>query len=166
MAVLPVEKRAAVILLVNSGMRRGELFNLEWPDVDLLKGVAWITKTKGVVRTGTGRWVRLTPEMVELLKIMPRHEKDRRVLWQFTGNALTVAFKRAVRKAGLENLRLHDLRHTFATEIRKAGHGIDLIAQLLGHADLRQSQIYTHIGREDLDEAAKAIEGKFGEKIH
>lgn len=162
MEKLSLDKRPAVILLVNSGMRRGELFALEWHDIDFNKRVAWVARTKGGSRTGKGRWVRLTPEMVELLRSMPRLKDNSKVLWQFSPNALTVAYRRAVAAAKLHNLRLHDLRHTFATTLREAGVGIDVLADMLGHADLRQTQIYAHVGKGLLDKAAKSIEGKFG----
>lgn len=164
MAKLPVEKRPAVILLVNSGMRRGELFGLEWSDLNFKTGMAHVAKTKGGIRTGRGRLVKLTAEMVALLKHMPKLAGNEKVLWQFSSNALSVAFRRAVAAAGLHNLRMHDLRHTFATEVRRAGAGIDVIAQLLGHSDLRQSQIYAHIGQKALDKATRSIEGKFGDE--
>lgn len=169
MAKLPVEKRPAVILLVNSGMRRGELFGLEWSDLNFKTGMAHVAKTKGGTRTGRGRLVKLTAEMVALLKHMPKLAGNEKVLWQFSANALSVAFRRGVKAAGLHNLRMHDLRHTFATEVRRAGAGIDVIAQLLGHSDIRQSQIYAHIGQKALDKAARSIEGKFsdeGEQVH
>jgi site-specific recombinase XerD len=62
---------------------------------------------------------------------------------------------------------MHDLRHTFATTLRKAGYGIDVIAQLLGHADLRQTQIYAHIADETLNDAVASVQGQFvSTKIH
>jgi integrase len=161
MGALPIDKRPAVILLVNSGMRRGELCGLEWQDIDLEGRIAWAARTKAGVRTGRGRWVNLTPATLEILRMMPRKQDEPRILWQFTPNALTVAFRRAAKAARLHNLRLHDLRHTFATSVRQAGHGIDVIAQLLGHADLRQTKRYAHLGSEEMTTAADSIEGKF-----
>lgn len=158
---IPIEKRPAVILLVNTGMRRGELMNLTWPEVDLLNGTAWLPRTKGGIKSGKGRLVQLTPEMVTLLSSITRHETDPRVIWQFTADALSTAFRLAVRKAKIYNFHLHDLRHTFATEIRKEGAGIDLIAKLLGHADVRQSQIYAHISDDLLVDAVRSMKGKF-----
>jgi len=162
---IPVANRAAVVLLVNSGMRRGELMNLEWTDLNLVTGMAWIAKTKGGIRTGKGRWVKLNQEMCRLVGLQPRLAGNPKVFSQFTPNSLTVAFRRAVVAAGLNNFRLHDLRHTFATALRKAGIGIDVIAELLGHADLRQSQIYAHIADESLHQAVQSIEGQFTYRI-
>ena len=166
-AKVPREKRASVILLVNSGMRRGELMALEWSDINFSSGSAWVPRTKGGVRTGKGRWVKLTQEMCSLIASLPRAQANPRVIWQFTPEALTVAFRRAAAAAGLANFRMHDLRHTFATTLRKAGYGIDVIAQLLGHADLRQTQIYAHIADETLNDAVASVQGQFvSTKIH
>lgn len=98
---------------------------------------------------------------------LPHAQANPRVIWQFTPEALTVAFRRAAAAAGLANFRMHDLRHTFATTLRKAGYGIDVIAQLLGHADLRQTQIYAHIADETLTDAVASVKGQFvSTKIH
>jgi len=164
---VPLSKRAAVVLLVNSGMRRGELMALEWSDINFSSGTAWAARTKGGIRTGKGRFIELTPEMCSLLSTMPRNAENPRVIWQFTRNALTVAFRRAVKVAGLASFRLHDLRHTFATTLRKAGVGIDVIAQLLGHSDVRQTQIYAHIADESRKSAAATMGEQFGsKKVH
>jgi hypothetical protein len=79
----------------------------------------------------------------------------------FTANALTVAFSRAVRKAKISDFHLHDLRHSFATELRKRGNGLDVIAKLLGHSDLRMTQRYAHLGDEILEQATQSIQGVF-----
>jgi integrase len=161
LGALPIEKRPAVILLVNSGMRRGELCGLEWQDIDFEAKRAWAASTKAGIRTGQGRWITLTPAIVEILKMMPKKEGEPRVLWQFSANALSKTFGRTVRRARLVNLRLHDLRHSFATSVRQAGHGIDVIAQLLGHSDLRQTRRYAHIGSEEMQVAVDSLGDRF-----
>jgi len=157
----PEFMRAAVIVMVNSGMRRGELMGLEHADLNSQTGMGWIAKTKGGSRTGKGRWVRFTPDMVELLQAQPRQKDNRRIFWTFTANQLSVEIGRAVKRAGLENFRLHDLRHSFATTLREQGCGIDLIAKLLGHNDLRMTARYAHLGNKMLDDALATIGGKF-----
>jgi integrase len=90
--------------------------------------------------------------------------------WNFLShqarNALTMEIKRAVKKAGLMDFRLHDLRHSFATVLRSKGYGLDLIAKLLGHSDLRMTQRYAHVGDDLLMDAARAMAGTFPTEVH
>lgn len=161
LAATPLAMRPAVVLLVNSGMRRGEMMNLEWSDVNLETGTAWIATTKGGIRTGKGRWVRLQREMIELIKMLPPLASSQKLFWQFKATQLSTEIGRAIRRAQLRNLRLHDLRHTFATTIRQSGHGLDTIAKLLGHADLRQTKRYAHLAEEQMTQALESLAGRF-----
>jgi integrase len=150
---VPLVMRPAVIVLVNSGIRRGELMNLEHTDLDFERGVAYLPKTKN----GKPRWFRLGPEIIELLKGLDVQQGNPKVFWQFTRNNLSVTVKRAVRRAGIQDFRLHDLRHTFATQVRQNGHGLDVIQKLLGHSDPRMTQRYAHLGDDLLNQAARFI---------
>ena len=98
---------------------------------------------------------------MRILEKFPHKAEDDSVFWMFTANALTVAFSRAVRKAKISDFHLHDLRHSFATELRKKGNGLDVIAKLLGHSDLRMTQRYAHLGDEILEQATQSIQGVF-----
>lgn len=166
LTAVPEQMRAAVIVMVNSGIRRGELMGLEHADLNLKTGMGWIAKTKGGIRTGKGRWVRFTLDMVELLRAQPRQKGNPRVFWAFKANQLSVEIGRAVKRAGLENFRLHDLRHSFATSLKEEGFDIDIIAKLLGHSDLRMTMRYAHIGNKQLDEAVESISGRYRGRIN
>lgn len=163
---IPIQLRSAIVLLVNTGMRRGELLSLEWKDVDFINGLAWIAKTKGGIKTGKGRWVKLNASMVEIIKSTPKEKDNQKIFWFIDPDYLTQCFRKAVKKADLLNIRLHDLRHTFATVLRQEGIGIDVIAKLLGHSDLRMTQRYAHISDDTLAKATQAVEGKFDGKIN
>ena len=71
---------------------------------------------------------------------------------------VSVAFKRASRKAGIENLRFHDLRHDFASNLVQAGIDIYTVKELLGHKDLRMTVRYCHLASENLREAIKVLD--------
>jgi integrase len=156
---VPVVMRPAVILCVNTGLRRGELMNLRWTDLNSSKGVGYLPKTK----SGKPRWFHLSKDMIALIKDLPRKKDEPRVFWQFSPSALTVAFRRAVKRSGVADFHLHDLRHTFATQIRQQGqgHGLDALQKLLGHSDPRMTQRYAHLGDELLVQAASSIDGLF-----
>ena len=76
---------------------------------------------------------------------------------------LTVAFGRACKKAGIEDFRFHDLRHTTGSWLAMSGKDIYTIAKVLGHKDLRMSARYSHLSRQYLGEAVKALDGVFGD---
>jgi integrase len=99
------------------------------------------------------------------MKSLPKQKDNPMVFWQFSDNALSVALSRAIKRAGLSDFRLHDLRHSFATEIRQRGYGIDLLQKLLGHSDPRMTQRYTHLGDDMLIEAADSIKGLYSTEL-
>jgi len=73
---------------------------------------------------------------------------------------VSVAFKRAVKKAGIENLRFHDLRHDFASNLVQSGVDIYTVKELLGHKDLRMTERYCHLAPENLREAVQVLDKK------
>ena len=154
---LPEDKRAAAIILVNTGLRRGEIFSLQWSDLDFRHKIGYLKHTKN----RKPRWFILTPQMIETLKSIPRIKNNPKIFCLYSANALTIAIRRAAVKAGLHDFRLHDLRHTFATSIRQRGAGLDVVQDLLGHADPRQTRRYAHLGDEQLEDAARSIEKVF-----
>jgi site-specific recombinase XerD len=68
----------------------------------------------------------------------------------YSPSQVSVAFKRASRKAGIENLRFHDLRHDFASNLVQGGVDIYKVKELLGHKDLRMTVRYCHLAPENL----------------
>jgi integrase/recombinase XerC len=69
------------------------------------------------------------------------------------------AFKAAAKRAGVDEGRTHDLRHTFASWLRHAGVDLDVVQDLLGHASLITTQRYTHLGESKHDAIRSALEG-------
>jgi integrase len=79
------------------------------------------------------------------------------------GNMVSMAFRRAVKRAGVQAFRFHDLRHTFASWLRMAGHDIGTIQKLLGHKDLRMTIRYENLPTEFDREAVEGLDGILGE---
>lgn len=158
LAVVPHHFQTLFLFMVHTGCRRSEALALCWTEVDLANGFARISRDKA----NRGRVVNLNPTLVEALRMSPRAEGDDRVFfWCQDGDYVSQVFRQAVRVVGISNFRLHDLRHTFASWVRMAGHDIDLVAKLLGHSDLRMSQRYAHLSPKQLKEATGAMEGLF-----
>ena len=76
----------------------------------------------------------------------------------YTPSQVSSAFKRATRKAGIESLRFHDLRHDFASNLVQAGIDIYTVKELLGHKDLRMTVRYCHLAPENLRDAVRVLD--------
>lgn len=134
-----------VLFAVTTGMRRGELLGLRWPDVDLERGVAVIQHTKN----GDKRSVPIVPEVAALLR---EHGKVRRLdndmVFPSPGKRpvwFDPAWYAALDAAKVENFRFHDLRHTAASYIAMSHATLPEIAAVLGHRTLQMVKRYAHL---------------------
>ena len=137
------ELGALVRLAVETAMRRGELVDLRWKHVDLDKRTAHLPKTKN----GFPRTVPLSSRAVETLRTLPRRVDDR--VFGLHRGSVSEAFQRAVSRAGLENLRFHDLRHEATSRLADRLQAHEL-AKVTGHRDMRMVLRYYHPRAEDL----------------
>lgn len=132
--------KAFTILLLNSGLRRNEALSLTPSSVDWTNEIANLEKTKN----GEARHVPLNSTALEALRSLPR-PLDGGPLFPFKPNQISVEFKRAVRRAGIKDFKLHDARHTFASYAAMAGTGGRALQTLLGHKDGRMTARYSHL---------------------
>ena len=119
-------------------MRRSEILKLRWCDVNLENGYAFLYDTKN----GEDRRVPLTRRCIKVLIGMLRD--DERV-FPISANCLRLAWNRARRKAGINDLRFHDLRHEAVSQFFEMGMSVPEVALISGHKDLRQLFRYTHL---------------------
>lgn len=164
-AALTEDVRPAFRFLLLSGWRKGELAALRWSDLDLPAREA-STKIKG------GNTVRraLTTEMVVLLANQPRvgpyvftylcrQSRARRRKGQrypLTPSLLRDRWQEACTTAGIENLRIHDLRHTAGTRILRATGNLAAAKAALQHRNLKTTLRYAHVLNDDLRQALEA----------
>jgi integrase/recombinase XerC len=146
--------RAIVAFLYGSGARVAELAGLNWEDVDFRTGLVRLT--------GKGRKVRIVPAgdfAIRRLKDWREAQRGRGFGAVFTSRSdgrLSVRQVRnivhgAVGKAGLpQDMSPHGMRHSFASHLLEGGADIRTVQELLGHASLSTTQIYTHVTREKL----------------
>ena len=144
---------AAIRLLCLTGCREGEILGLRWSDVDLERGFLRLGDTK------TGRSIRpLGAPAAEILAAMPREEGSPFVLPGEKPGTHLVELKRvwaAVRHAAkLDGVRIHDLRHSFASVPAIGGDSLLVIRSLLGHADVKTTQRYAHLGDDPVKASA------------
>ena len=134
-----------VQLALETAMRQGELVSLRWENIDLNRCIADLPDTKN----GESRTVPLSSVAVRVLRGLPRGLHGQ-VFTGLTTEAIKRVYIRAVRRAGIDNLRFHDLRHEATTRLFELGLNIMEVASITGHKDLRMLRRYTHLKAEDL----------------
>ena len=144
---------AAIRLLMLTGCRKEEILGLKWDDVDLSAGELRLSDAKTGART-----VSLGPEAVEVLKGISRTDG---VPWVIVGKRagtrmrkLDDAWLRLRAQAGLEDVRIHDLRHSYASRALAIGESLPMIGRLLGHREIETTARYAHLERISVYEAA------------
>ena len=141
-------------LAIETGMRRGELVSLLWSNVSLERRTAHLPITKN----GHARTVALTPKAIGVLNALPR--KDARVI-PASGNAVRLAWERLRERAGVPELRFHDLRHEAVSRFFEMGLTVPEVALMSGHRDTRMLMRYTHLRPEAVAEKlARAAENR------
>lgn len=147
---IPYLKAFATVAL-NTGMRRNEVLSLTRKSIDWQNRSAALTETKN----GEARQVYLNDAALEALKALPPRMDGR--LFPLHSNQVSVAFIRAVRRAGIEDFRLHDCRHTFASYQAMAGIQPRGLQTLLGHRDGRMTARYSHLSDAYLKAAVDGV---------
>ncbi len=149
---------AAIRLLIFTGCRRNEILTLKWEHVDLERGCLWLLDSK----TGP-QMVALGAPAIELLSAHPRIDGNPYVLpgalpgKHYVG--LEKAWRRLRSRAGLDDVRLHDLRHSFASMGAGTGESLVLIGSLLGHRNPATTARYAHLSNDPLRAAVDRIAG-------
>jgi len=137
-------------LLLWTGARRREILNLHWQDCDFDKKSALLTKTKGK----RNRRVPLLPQVIEALE--PVKKDIGRIFPTWHPDTTSHWFHALAKECGIV-ARLHDLRHSAATYMLNSGIQIQVVKEILGHAHLSTTMIYSHV----LDEIAAKEMQKF-----
>lgn len=140
--------RPIVVIALNTGMRRGEILGLTWSNVDLVRGLIYVTNTK----SGVNRIIPINKTVKAELEALEREgERVFNIDW------IKRSFMSALREAKIKNFRFHDLRHTAATRLADAGADAFTIAAILGHSTIQMSARYTHATDERKRRALEAI---------
>jgi len=152
-----------VLLLMNTGMRRGEMFNLRWQDVDFNN--KRITVVGNTSKTGQTRYIPLNDEAFRVLDIWQRQTKRQsgHVFVGKNGQRFTnidKAWKVLLRDAKIHDFRMHDLRHHFASRLVSAGVDLNSVRELLGHTDIKMTLRYAHLAPAHLSDAVAVLNNR------
>ena len=134
-----------IVFAIETGMRRGEILGLRWEHVDLDRRIAYLPLTKN----GSSREVPLSTKAVRVLA-KQRQRNDTPSLFPVTLNGFRLAWDRLRRRAGLSDLRFHDLRHEAISRFFELGLNIPEVAVISGHKYPRMLFRYTHLRVVDL----------------
>lgn len=136
--------KAIVLTALESGMRKGELLDLMWDNIDLEHGLILLKQTK----TGERREIPMTDTLKELFIGLRKQTDGKFVFLSSRGKPLgniRQAFETACRKVDIEDFRFHDLRHTFASHLVMSGADIRTVQEVLGHKTLQMTERYSHL---------------------
>jgi integrase len=147
---------AAIKLLVFTGARLGEILGLEWEWINFERGEARLPDSKTGAKT-----LHLPAPALEVLAGLPRREGVPYVLGGKRGTTFVEEPWRRIRKAaGLDDVRLHDLRHSFASVAAAGGMGLPIIGKMLGHTQAQTTQRYAHLASDPVKAAAAQVADK------
>jgi len=150
-----------VVFAINTGMRRNEILTLKWPQVDLDRRVLTLLITKNKDKRG----IPMNATVQELLRSKATKRKNSGYVFpsevgnQIDPHNMERAFRKARKAAGLNDVRIHDLRHTAASRMAQAGIDIYKVGTILGHKDVRMTMRYAHLNVESLREGVDALMG-------
>ena len=133
-----------VQLAIETACRRGEILSLEWGDVDLKSRTIHLAITKN----GDPRTVPLSSKAVEILQAIPRNLDGR--VFPIPWTALHQAFKKACKRAGIVDLKFHDLRHTATSRLAEKLPNVIELSAVTGHKSLAMLKRYYHVKPEVL----------------
>jgi len=151
-------------ILYYTGMRKGELINLTWKNVNLKNGQETLTVISSEdfrTKTGKKRTIPLRTEAIKIIKAQ-KGKDDKYVFVSREGKKIHPekpyhAMKKALEKAGLEG-DVHKLRHTFASHCVIKGKSIYEVKELLGHRDIKTTMIYAHLSPNNLRSVVDVLE--------
>ena len=136
-----------VIVALHTGMRRGEILNLKWHDIDFRRGIIYLLKTKNSEK----REIPMNEAVRTALIKVRKHPESAYVFcdkrgWPFY--SVRTSFFTALKKSDIVNFRFHDLRHTFASQLVMSGVDLNTVRELMGHKSLEMTLRYSHLSQD------------------
>ncbi|MDR6796843.1 tyrosine-type recombinase/integrase [Acinetobacter calcoaceticus] len=146
---------ALVKFLLITGVRKREAMDVKWTDINLDTGVWLLTHNK----SGKARHINLNHEALNIIKAMLRCSEyvfaNPKTLLPF--NDMRKTFDKIMDSANISNIRIHDLRHNFASAAVNSGQSLFIVQHLLGHASPQTTQRYAHLQSSTLKQASEQV---------
>mgnify|MGYP001594153268 CR=1 FL=1 len=149
---------AIIVTALNTGMRKGEILNLKWSNVDLKNRVITVEKTKNDE-------IRKIPMNQKLTDTLEGGKKVSKGEYVFSENGkpyrdVKTGWWTALENAKIENFTFHGLRHTFGSRLGMAGVDIRTIRELMGHKDIKMTMRHSHPTPEHKKRAVEVLDGE------
>lgn len=145
----------AVLLSINTGLRRGELLSLSWADIAMDEKLLTVRGTSA--KSGDTRYIPLNDEALKLLKDWRKNSLDGQHVFSVTTSFKT-SWNALLERAKVTRFRWHDLRHHFASRLVQAGVPLNTVRELLGHGSLAMTLRYAHLApNQTRDAVAKLV---------
>ncbi|MDA2920805.1 site-specific integrase [Desulfobacterota bacterium AH_259_B03_O07] len=133
-----------LVTAINTGMRKGEILNLKWEDVNLIDGYIAIRDSKN----NDSRMIPINKVLMQTLKSVKGNDSGEYIFSHNNGDdsvkTFKTAFNSAIRRSGVEKFRFHDLRHTFASNLVMKGVDIVTVQELMRHKSINMTKRYSH----------------------
>jgi site-specific recombinase XerD len=151
-----------VLTALNTGMRKGEILTLRWDKVDMKTGLIQVASGKDAhTKNYESRAIPMNRSLREFLAKHPRRIDTPYVFSGPSGKPFCKTnyhFGRAVKKAGIPHVRVHDLRHTFASQLVMKGIDLRTVQELLEHKDMRMTLKYAHLASDHVRKAVEVLD--------
>jgi len=136
-----------VLLGLNTGLRKGELFSLDWSDINLKTKT--LTVQGKTSKSGETRYMPLNTDAINILKQWRGQSIKSEFVFPAKGgkrlNNIQTSWENVIKDSKIKNFRFHDLRHSFASKLVMKGAPLNTVRELLGHGDLKTTLRYAHL---------------------
>ena len=149
-----------VLLALNTGMRRNEIFTLQWPDINFSNKTIRIRSE--IAKSKSERYIPMNENLQSVLTKWHSSKSDANglVFPNAEGKPFDNIFKawsRLLKEAEIENFRFHDLRHNFASQLVMRGVDLYTVKELLGHSTITVTERYAHLAPQKLADAVRLL---------
>ncbi len=151
-----LKHKAMLSMIYSCGLRRSELLNLKFSDIDSKRNIVLLKNAKGK----KDRIAPLSPKILAMLRTYYKEYKPKNWLFegqkqgeQYSEKSLQSVLKQALQKVGITKpVTLHWLRHSYATHLLESGTDLRYIQELLGHSSSKTTEIYTHVSTKNIQQ--------------
>ena len=151
--------KPVIITALNTGMRKSEILNLKWEDVDFNQKIIIIRETKNKEKREIPMNYTVSSVLLDLFK---KRSLDNPFVFKKPGGGqlrdIKTSFNSAVKRAGIKNFRFHDLRHTFASYLVMQGTDFKTVQELMGHKTIQMTLRYSHLSPDHKRRAVEDLE--------